>query len=282
MNAKDLYHRLEEQFVISEMTDDWNGCYDGIFEFVCDSYKQKQMGLVCDFTDTVNKVYTAVFPSEKVMNNIIKKNIRNAMLFVHHPATWDIRNAPNVFIEMDSVFVEKFRERNISIFNYHVPLDNYGRYSTSVSLSKALGVNCNSAFGKYFGAQCGVFGEIDEITTISDLQTTFESCIGHEVMVYKYGDQIFDGNVAVVAGGGLSETIEEIVEAKVKVLITGIAAKNSFTQSAHEYAQKNNVTILAGTHYSTEKFACIEVCDFFNKFGLQSEFIDDLPVFEDM
>ncbi|GAG76412.1 unnamed protein product, partial [marine sediment metagenome] len=34
-------------------------------------------------------------------------------------------------------------------------------------------------------------------------------------------------------------------------------------------------------HYSTEKFACIEVQKFFEELGVASEFLEDDPSFED-
>ena len=36
------------------------------------------------------------------------------------------------------------------------------------------------------------------------------------------------------------------------------------------------------THYSTEKFACIALCDYFEELGLNCEFIEDNPVLEDI
>ncbi len=39
--------------------------------------------------------------------------------------------------------------------------------------------------------------------------------------------------------------------------------------------------MIAATHYSTERFACIAVQDFFKSLGVPSEFIDDEPNFID-
>jgi hypothetical protein len=41
--------------------------------------------------------------------------------------------------------------------------------------------------------------------------------------------------------------------------------------------------LLGGTHYSTEKFACQAMCDYFGKIGIIStEFILDTPMLEDL
>jgi len=145
-----------------------------------------------------------------------------------------------------------------------------------------LGIKSEKPFAPYFGAMCGVFGKTD-LATVQDLKKVFQEVVGHDVKLYNYGDnEIKDKIVAVVAGGGLGETIEEIAQNKVNVLITGITAKNDHSKKAHDFAEKHRINILGGTHYSTERFACISMVDYFKKIGLSSEFIEGEPVMEDM
>jgi len=282
MKASQLYKRLNKDFITSNLSDDWARYMESVQDFLSNNFKKRSIGLVCDFAQEISKVYTAVFPSSKIMKEILAKNEKDIMLFVHHPSIWDIRKAPQVFQQMDRKLLEKFRERRISIYNLHVPLDNFGKYSTSVNLAKALGVEPERPFGFYLGALCGVFGKTN-IETVKELRERFEDIVGHKVGLYNYGDdKIKDGTVAVVAGGGLDETIEEIAKNKVNAFITGIAVKNEHSQESHNYAQKHGINILGGTHYSTEKFACIAMCDYFKKVGLPSEFIKDKPILEDI
>jgi putative NIF3 family GTP cyclohydrolase 1 type 2 len=110
----------------------------------------------------------------------------------------------------------------------------------------------------------GVFGKTD-CATVQNLRNKFQEIVGHEVSLYHYGNgEIKDGIVAVVAGGGLDETIEEIAQNKVNVLVTGITVQNDHSKRAHEFANKHGINILGGTHYSTERFACISMIDYFN------------------
>jgi len=281
MKAEKLYEKLEE-FITPEMSDDWYEQMDSIKDFISDNYK-RSMGLVCDFAKEINKVYTAVFPSKKVMQKILDSNIEDAMLFVHHPATWDIRKDPNVFTQMNRELLQKFKERRISIYNLHVPLDNYGEYSTSVTLAKALNIEPEEAFAPYYGALCGVFGKT-ELDNIDDLKKVFESAVGHEVSLYNYGDnKIKDNYTAVIAGGGNDlEMLKEIKAKGVNTFITGITVKNDHSAKAHEFAEENKINILGGTHYSTETFACKTMIKYFENLGLQAEFVEDKPVVEDM
>jgi len=281
MKATQLYEHLEKDFITSEMSDEWAQYMNSISDFLSENFKKRSMGLVCDFATEITKVFTAVFPSKKVMQIILDNGTQDAMLFVHHPSIWDIRKAPEVFQQMDRGLLQHFKDKRISIYNLHVPLDNFGEYSTSVSFANALGIKPEKPFAPYFGALAGIFGKT-YLTTIQELKKVFEKSVGHEVRLYNYGDiKIKDGIIAVVAGGGLNETIEEIAQNKVNTFITGISVKNDHSKNAHDFAEKHKINILGGTHYSTEKFACIKMCEYFYKFGLPSKFIEDKPVMED-
>ena len=283
MEATNLYQHLEKDFITPAMSDEWAKFMGSIEDFLSENFKKRSMGLVCDFTKEVKKVYTAVFPSREVMKTILDAGTQDAMLFVHHPSIWDIRKAPEVFQLMDRELLQQFKERKISIYNLHVPLDNFGEYSTSTTLARALGITIEKPFAPYFGGMAGVIGKTS-LKTVKDLKEKFQTAVGHKVSLYNYGEDIIkDGKVALVAGGGNDvDILKEVSKAGINVFITGIAAKNSHSKEPHDYAKGAGINILGGTHYSTEMFACISMVDYFKKLGLPSEFISDVPVIEDM
>jgi len=283
MKAEELYDRLEKDFITPSLSDEWAKYMESIADYLSDNFKRRSMGLVCDNAQEISKVYTAVFPSDNVMQSVLDKGEKEVMLFVHHPSIWDIRKAPAAFQQMDRGLLEKFRERQISIYNLHVPLDNYGKYSTSSTLAEALGLKDLKPFAEYFGSLAAVFGKT-EITTVREMRDRFAAVLGHRTSLYKYGaDEIKNGIVAVAAGGGnLVQVHEEIAREGVNILITGITIRNSYTQKTHDYAREKGINILGGTHYSTEKPACQAMCDYFKKLGLPSVFIEDSPVLEDL
>ena len=123
-----------------------------------------------------------------------------------------------------------------------------------------------------------------KISTTQGLKERIESAVGHKASLYQYGDEkIRNGMVAVVAGGGNSvDILEEVAKEGINVFITGITAKNDHSIDSHNFAKNNKINILGGTHYSTEKFSCIAMCEYFKKIGLYSEFISDKPVLEDL
>lgn len=283
MEAVKLYERLEKDFINPSLSDDWASRMEFAFEFLSENFKKRSMGLLCDNSQEIDKVYTAVFPSDEVMQSILNKNETDIMLFVHHPLIWDIRTAPEVFQQMDRNLLEQFKKRRISIYNLHVPLDNYGQYSTSVNLARALTIKVRKPFAPYFGALCGVFGKT-EFLTIQESRKKFESVVGHKTSLYQNDiDEIKNKTVAIVAGGGNDiDILKEVVKEGVNTFVTGITILNDHSKAAHDYAKENKINILGGTHYSTEKFACIAMCEYFEKLGLPTEFVNDKPVLEDM
>lgn len=278
MNAKKLYNQLEKDFINPELTDEWMGM-DPIADFVTENFKNRAMGLVCDFSDEITQIFTAVFPTDEVLKQVIAKG-ENSLLFLHHPMIWDIAKAPKVFQNMDKVLLQKMKDNKSSIYALHVPLDNFGPYSTGNSLAQVLGIKVEKPFAPYYGGLCGVIGETD--LTVPELKASFEKAVGHQVSLYEYGDSNIE-KVAVVAGGGNDKVLlEDALKNGANAFVTGITVKNEISKEAHDFAKENKISVLGGTHYSTEKFACQRMTDYFKNLGLDSEFIEGNPGLEDI
>jgi len=283
MKAKELYAQLEKDFIFPHLHDEFARYIPDMHSYMTDSFKERSMGLVCDFTDEVKTVYSAVFPSSRVMSDIFSSDSHDAMLFLHHPAIWDFRGTPQRWFQMDHKWVEQCKERRVSIYAIHVPLDNFGLYSTSRSLADALNMEIIEPFCEYRGGLAGVIGKTECKTAIK-LNEVFSKTVGHKTKLYPYGnDEIIDGKVAVVAGGGNDmDVLPAVYEKGVHTLITGITVDNEKYAEVHQYEKDNRINVLGGAHYSTEKFACQRICKYFTNFGLEARFMPDIPVLEDL
>ena len=73
MEAKKLYSKLEEDFITTSMSDVWFDFMqkDPVAEYLSENFKNRSMGLVCDFADNIDKVYTAVFPTKEVYKKLL-------------------------------------------------------------------------------------------------------------------------------------------------------------------------------------------------------------------
>jgi putative NIF3 family GTP cyclohydrolase 1 type 2 len=280
MDAKELYQKLDKDFELDKCRDEWQMDYN---EFISDNFKKRQMGILLDNSKEINFVYTTVFPSDEVLNKILNSGKQDVLLFTHHPMIWDIRNAPRVFTNINRKLLPKLREKRISIYTLHVPLDKNGEYSTTMNLAKVLRIIPEDEFCEYYGVKVGIVGKT-KLDTSEELANKIASIVKHKVKLWKYGtNEIKDHKVALVAGGGNEvEVFREIVERKINIFVTGVTALNNYSREAHEFAKENKINIIGATHYSTEKFACIAMCDYFKKRGLPCEFIEDKPILEDM
>jgi putative NIF3 family GTP cyclohydrolase 1 type 2 len=283
MDAQRLYQRLEEDFIKPGLSDEWVEEMEEVQDFLCENFKKRSMGLVCDNSKKIGKVYTAVFPTDEIMQWILAGGETDALLFVHHPSIWDITKAPKVFQPMNGELLRQFKERRISIYNLHVPLDNFGEHSTSTMLAEALGIDATKPFAPYFGALCGVIGKTD-CRTVTELSGRYDKAVGHKTALCAYGDnELAGGRVAVIAGAGNDvEMLEEVAREAVNTYVTGVTALNDYSRVMHDYAKRHRINILGGTHYSTEAFACRAMCGYFEKLGLGCEFCEGEPGLADL
>ena len=280
MRAEKLYKQLDFDFELDSCKDDWAAMdYN---EFISENFKNRYMGILLDNSVEIDSIYTAVFPSNYVLNKIIESNKENILLFTHHPMIWDIRKT-EVFQNIDRELLLKLKHKKISIYTLHVPLDKNGEYGTTSNLTKALEIAPEGEFYEYFGVRVGVIGRT-ELNTPEELSNKLSTVVGHKTKLWKYGsDDIIEHRVALVAGrGNTLEGIEQIIELGINTYVTGITAHNEFSKEVHEFEKKHEINIIGGTHYSTEKFACISMCNYFEDLGLSCEFIEDNPVLEDV
>jgi putative NIF3 family GTP cyclohydrolase 1 type 2 len=284
-NAKELYQKLETDFKLNKCRDDWSNI-DFDADFVTENFRKRYMGILADNTDEIQKVYIAVFPSKKIMEEILRRGEKNIMLFTHHPVDWKIIPGQSPFVNLNVDLLKKFKENRVSIYTLHTPLDRNGEYSTSVNFMKALGVIQVGEFAEYFGFLSGVIGKT-ECANISEMAEKFRKAVGHEVKIWNYGiDEIKNGRVAVVAGGGNDpEILFEVTKLGINTFLTGVTYPNKDYEpslQAHKVARENKINMIGGTHYSTEKFACMKMTEYFEKLGIPAEFIQDDPDMGDL
>ncbi len=284
MKAEKLYLHLDKEFEIEKIKEDEWSLLD-LGNYVTKSFGETRKGLVLDNSLEIQRVYTAVFPSEHVLDKLLATGEREFLLFTHHPMIWDTSTGGFPFKNIPTSYLKELKEQAISYYSIHVPLDRNGPYGTTASLARALGIKTEREFFDYYGVMVGIIGKTD-CKTLTEMTERVKETVGHQLKIWNYGDSsISNQKVALVAGGGnYPEIAEELAETDVRTYITGVTRKvPSYEPSLrfHNICKKNRINVIAATHYSTEKFACIAVEKFFENLGLPSEFIEDKPSLHD-
>ena len=279
MKATELYEKLDRDFIKNVVKEvGWSSRMPKMNSILCPEFRQNGgMGLMCDYTDEIERVFTTVFLSDTVLTKILKSDAKNAMVFSHYPTRWNLKHHDGNY-SPNEIHFENLKEKKISTYILHHPLDNYGKYSTCGTLADKLNIKNKRPIFLYYGAFCGVAGTTDCVTT-DELSAKYTEAVGHETSLCRYGDDtIHDGKVAVCPGGGLAMFVmDEMIRNDIRVLITGTTTENKVLKKLTDYAKKNKINALGGTQYSSEKFAPMKMCEYFNKLGVPAEFVEDEP-----
>jgi len=284
MTLRSVYDKLSDDFIKEGIRDvDWADDMPELAQYINPAFKHNGgMGLMCGFATEITRAFTSVFLSERVLTALIESGARDAILLSHHPTSWDLRRG-KVMCAPDETHIAALKERGISVYILHHPLDNYGPYSTCLTLAERLGISVEKPAFMYYGALCGLIGTTD-CKTIGELREQCTLVMGHEVGLHAYGgDGIPGGRVAVCAGGGNDmDVAAEMINEGVRTLITGVTIVNDHTREVHAYERANRVNVLGCTHYSTEKFAMMAMCGYFDGMGLPCIFMEDEPDLYDL
>jgi putative NIF3 family GTP cyclohydrolase 1 type 2 len=284
MKARELYAKMDNDFEIESLKDDWS--FMTFNDYIAPSFKRRYMGIVLDNAIEVKKVYTAVFPDLDILDKLIDTEQTDILLFAHHAMGYDPTISGFPFYNIPEEYLLKLKQQRISFYVLHAPLDKNSEFSTSVNLAKNLELDIIDEFCEYEGIKVGILCKT-ELKTITELAEKVKSAIGHEVKLLAYGDNVIhEGRVAVAAGGGsVGFVAEELSNLGINMYITGcIRHVPSYepTEEFHRIICENNINVIGATHYTTEKFACIAMTKYFNRIGIPADFLEGRYYLEDM
>jgi putative NIF3 family GTP cyclohydrolase 1 type 2 len=284
MKAKELYEKIGRDFETDKYKDDWS--FVEFNEFINPVFKERYIGAMLDNTAEIEKVYTSTFPDIEVLDDIFSRNENDILLLSHHAMGYDPTLEGFPFYNIPAGYLKKLKERRISFYVLHIPLDSNGIYSTSVNLAKELKLQITGEFCEYLGCKVGVICET-AFTKLTDFASHVENVMGHEIKIWRHGKDIIDRKtVAVAAGGGCIDFVaEELAVLKINTFLTGCTRPIlSFEPNMefHRIAKENKINLVGATHYSTEKFACMAMVEYFTGSGIEAEFIEGSPCMEDL
>jgi putative NIF3 family GTP cyclohydrolase 1 type 2 len=283
----DLVRALDDYFRIAEVrNDDWSpgfeACYPEPYwrSYAEPGYEGRWNGLMVRGADAVERAVTCVFPSDRIVAALEPRTF----LFSEHPL--DFGDLPG-FLPLARESFETMRERGISFYHAHAPLDMHPEVSPSRLCAEGIGLE---RLEEYYPIAEGIPGGAAIIgesgITLEGLAEALRVFLGPEIKVHVLTRPRQEaGRVAVVAGGGADRSIlEASLERGCQTYVTGNAATNCVLEFVQEkvrdfraLADEAGVALLDAMHYGMEKPPQIAMVAWFARRGLEAEFFPDGP-----
>jgi putative NIF3 family GTP cyclohydrolase 1 type 2 len=283
----ELVADLDAYFRVPDVRgDDWSRTMAHVYpdpywrDYVVPGWEGHWNGLSMRGAQEVARAATCVFPSDRIVDGLEP----GTFLFSEHPV--DFADEPG-FLPLSLETYELMRERGISFYNAHAPLDMHPEVSPSRLCAVGVGLE---GLEEYFPICDGIDGGaavIGQSTLSADgLADALRSYLGPEVKVHVLTRPRGDaGRVAMVAGGGAQvEILEASLERGCQTYVTGNAATNcrlEFVQKEvrafRGRADQAGVMLIDAMHYGMEKPPQLAMAQWFRARGLEAEFVPDGP-----
>jgi putative NIF3 family GTP cyclohydrolase 1 type 2 len=248
--------------------------------YVEPAWVERRNGLMVRGAETVERVATCVFASERIVDALGPRTL----LFAEHPL--DFADEPG-FLPLPRRSFERMKNHGISFYHVHAPLDMHPEVSPSRLCAVGVGLE---RLEEYFPIADGIPGGAaiigESALTLDGLAEAFRAYLGPEIKVHVLTRPRPEaGRVAVVAGGGAQRPIlEASLERGCRTYVTGNAATNcrlDFVQAEvrefRELAEEAGVALIDAMHYGMEKPPQLAMVGWFRRRGLPAEFVPDGP-----
>jgi putative NIF3 family GTP cyclohydrolase 1 type 2 len=283
----ELVAELDAYFRIPDVRgDDWSKAFELVYpepywrEYVLPGWEGHWNGLSVKGAGGVERVVTCVFPSDRIVDELAP----GTLVFTEHPL--DFADEPG-FLPLARETFETMRERGISLYNAHAPLDMHPEVSPSRLCAEGVGLR---ELEEYFPICEGIPGGAAIIgesrLSVDGLADALRSYLGPEIKVHVLTRTRGDaGRVAMVAGGGARvEILDASLERGCQTYVTGNAATNcrldfvrEVVRAFRERADAVGVTLIDAMHYGMEKPPQLAMVGWFRARGLDAEFVPDGP-----
>lgn len=206
-------------YVYDPLTFDWRSEFEKAFTRYFN-------GLMIKGTDKVHTVFLAVFPTRSVLDRFIDESQEGDLLFMHHPLLMECGDPKGEwgrgFVPIKDTFINKLKEKNVSVYTCHLPMDYHPQLGTNAAIVKALEVNVTDGFlSDHKGNHLVLIGDIPKTNTkrlIKTLEDIFE------IPYVDFEGKTLDAikKVAIVAGcGDKVDWMKEAERRGVQAYITG-------------------------------------------------------------
>jgi putative NIF3 family GTP cyclohydrolase 1 type 2 len=220
------------------------------------TFLQSFHGLMILGSPNVERIYSAVFLSDEIVAKVAARGAKNALLICHHPLAMETSNRG--FLPLSEASFATVRERGVSVYILHTPLDVHVEISTSGALARELGVEPLGRYDGVPGGLAGVYGRLPAPTALDVLVQSVREVSGvpdvHFVPVRPNAQAI-----AVLGGGTDVRGIQEAKALGCDAVVTGTYHNQVQNEIGRRYRQEFDrfrdalaISLIECSHYASE------------------------------
>jgi putative NIF3 family GTP cyclohydrolase 1 type 2 len=237
-------------------------------------------GLMIRNGQTVDKACCTVFLSEEILDKVFAQGRRNILLISHHPLVME--TGSRGFLPLSEGCFAAMRERAISVYILHTPLDVHNEISTSRALARGIGME--QLIGGYYpgpGGPAASYGHLPTPVTLDDFLTRVTQATGvRNPHFIKHRETVH--SVGIIAGGTDVRGILETSALGCDTLLTGTyhnLVQNEIGQRYREefdrIRDRLEINLVECSHYASEAVVMRTDMPSFciNHFGMDCEFV---------
>lgn len=226
-------------------------------------FQKRFNGLMVRGVDKIQRVFTASFPHDEILQKFIYQSKAGDLLFLHHPIpleSGDPRgNLGKGFLPINSTLLQKIIKKKLSIYSCHAPLDYNQKISTNRAIAQALQATIESEFLTYGNGHAGLIANIKPISTVG-LITKLKQIFGIPYVDFAGKNLNRITKISIIAGGGDEvEYSQTSRERGAQAYITGevFSHYNSDwgkqnTAKLQNYAKTINISLVGVSHAASE------------------------------
>ncbi|MGE7935929.1 Nif3-like dinuclear metal center hexameric protein [Bacillus paramycoides] len=272
---KEIEHSLNHLFQIEKYGKDSSfsrfipATYDQIQfpwkQFFEANFVEQFNGLMIRGAENVNTVFLAVFPTDDVLEKFISQSMTGDLLFMHHPLVMEcgdpLGKSGRGFVPIPSKYLHAIKEKQLSIYTCHGPMDFHQTYGTSISIAKALQANVIDGFAHGGPEQqpVGLICEIDETST-EKLQKHLKKLFNIPYTDFEGKQHDSITKIAIIAGcGDVVSLMKEAEEKGAEAYIAGeihCHIDNEYGKYKYslimDYVKETNMSLIGVSHSSSE------------------------------
>ena len=222
-------------------------------------------GLMIRGYGDVNTVYCGVFPSETVIDQFISQAGPGDLFFTHHALDMRMgdprRKSETIpfLVPIPELQLKAMRERHLSLYSCHVPMDLNFEIGTTSAIIEAIGA---TVVDHFFYGEYGPYGAICEIAPRSTKALSSELRAAMELPYVEslgYDHKVLT-RIAVVAGAGVRvERYLEVESKGAQAYVTGEIRNHIDNEVGRfrdaeimEYAKTTPMSLIGTSHAASE------------------------------